>query len=144
RVWPRHCRWRSCASASGSCWCPERRRRRGPEPVAVQVRVVREHVAAPLAWVLVVALAATVMCLPWPVSAADGASPARQLFDIPAQPLDRALLEFSRQSGRQLVAVGSFGDDRRSRPLRGRMEERVALERLLAGTGLAFQLRDDG
>lgn len=112
--------------------------------MAVQVRAVCGHTAAPRAWVLALALAATVVCLPWPVSAADGASPSRHLFDIPAQPLDSALLEFSRQSGRQLVAVGSFGDDRRSRPLRGLMEERVALERLLAGTGLAFQLRDDG
>ncbi|OWR18127.1 TonB-dependent receptor [Brevundimonas diminuta] len=67
---------------------------------------------------------------------ASSATPRRS-FDIPAQPLGRALVAFARQSGVQVMAGEVDAAGRRSRPVRGRMTAEAALDRLLQDTGLA-------
>lgn len=93
------------------------------------------------AWRLVV-FALVLACLPWSLAAADVAG-TRHRFEIPSQPLDQALLAFSRQTGRQLVASG-LPDELPRVSVQGWLDERVALQRLLAGTTLGFQVRADG
>jgi outer membrane receptor protein involved in Fe transport len=65
-------------------------------------------------------------------------------FDIAAQPLSSALLQFSGQSGLQVLAADTRLAGRRVPPLRGRMTPDAALRRLLAGTGLSFRRIDAG
>jgi outer membrane receptor protein involved in Fe transport len=75
------------------------------------------------------------------VPAAFGAEPADRLtdFDIRAQQLASALLQFSTQSGIQVLAADTALADRNAPALRGRMTPAVALRRLLSGTGLDFR-----
>lgn len=70
-------------------------------------------------------------------------SPERNAnFDIRSQPLSSALLQFSSQSGQQILAADTRLADRTVRAVRGRMTPSTALRRLLAGTGLAFRRVD--
>lgn len=57
-------------------------------------------------------------------------------FDIPAQSLPAAISAFGRQTSLQIVAPAAGFEQVRSRALSGRMDARVALRRLIAGTGL--------
>lgn len=57
-------------------------------------------------------------------------------FDIPAQAANRAIVEFARQAGLQIVAPGGRLRGRKTRALRGRFEVRRALQLLIEGTGL--------
>ena len=57
-------------------------------------------------------------------------------FDIPAQSLPAAISAFGRQTSLQIVAPAAGFEKVRSRALSGRMDARVALRRLIAGTGL--------
>jgi len=72
------------------------------------------------------------------------AAEARFAFDIPAQPLQDALVSFGLQAG---VSVGA-GDLSRcradSQTVSGRLEPAEALSQLLAGTGCGFRRVDDG
>ncbi|WP_203330548.1 TonB-dependent siderophore receptor [Rhodovastum atsumiense] len=63
-------------------------------------------------------------------------------FDIPAQPLQDALIGFSRQSGLQIVAADTLVRGRQSTAVLGRLTPSQALERLLMGTGLSGQFTD--
>ena len=74
------------------------------------------------------------------------AVPAEPLseFDIRAQPLAGALLEFSGQSGMQVLAADARLGRRRVPGVRGRMSATTALRQLLDGTGLSFRLVDAG
>src|SRR5262245_18445955 len=65
-------------------------------------------------------------------------------FDIRAQPLSGALLQFSSQSGIQVLAGDTRLADRQVRGLRGRMTATTALGRLLAGSGFSFRQVDAG
>lgn len=56
-------------------------------------------------------------------------------FDLPSMPLDQALIEFSRQSGRSLAAAGNLRSVARTRAVHGRMDPGQALSMLLDGTG---------
>ncbi len=61
-------------------------------------------------------------------------------FDIPEQPLSRALLAFNRQSGVQVSQVsGAVAGDVTARAVAGRMTAAEALGRLLSGTGISFR-----
>ena len=60
-------------------------------------------------------------------------------FDIPAQPLGEALVQFGLQSGLQVVADGSLTAGRQSAGVSGTHSPAEALSRLLAGTGLTFR-----
>ena len=68
-------------------------------------------------------------------SLAAPAAAQERTFDIPAQAVDQAISAFGRQSGLQHVAPG-VEDEVRSQPVKGRMDARAALRRLIAGTGL--------
>src|SRR5512138_3084820 len=65
-------------------------------------------------------------------------------FDIAAQPLSGALLQFSAQSGIQVLLANERVADRAAPSVRGRMASDTALRRLLAGTGLTFNRVDAG
>ncbi|MFT3998221.1 MAG: carboxypeptidase regulatory-like domain-containing protein, partial [Asticcacaulis sp.] len=64
-------------------------------------------------------------------------------FDIPAQDATRAIPEFARQAGVQIVASGKQLRGVTTRPVKGQMDARAALNALLAGTGLSVA-SDDG
>ncbi len=85
-------------------------------------------------------ISALLLCalLAWPCQAAE---PSGRLtdFDIRAQPLSSALLQFSSQSGIQVLAASTRLAERNVRAVRGRMPATTALRRLLAGTGLVFR-----
>lgn len=57
---------------------------------------------------------------------------------ISAQPLDAALLAFSRQANVDVVAPSSLTANRTAKPVRGSMTVDQALAQLLEGTGLTF------
>ncbi|BCA57160.1 TonB-dependent siderophore receptor [Nitrospira sp. KM1] len=63
----------------------------------------------------------------------------KQSFDIPAGDLDNALIEFSRQSGVQVVSASTAVAGLASQGLRGEYTIEEALHRLLAGTGLQYR-----
>jgi len=63
---------------------------------------------------------------------------ARQ-FDIRAQSLDAALIEFARQSGVQVSAETSIVGGKRTAGISGQMTPDQALAALLAGTGLGYR-----
>ena len=79
-----------------------------------------------------------------PVAAQEGtSSPAvaeRTLdFDIPAQNLNAALLDFAERAGLQLIYDVSTVNDLRSAPLRGTFTPQEGLDRLLEGTGITHR-----
>lgn len=57
-------------------------------------------------------------------------------FDIPAQSIPAAVSAFARQSGLQVIAPADFPASVKSRPVKGSLDTRVALQRLIDGTGL--------
>lgn len=57
-------------------------------------------------------------------------------FNIPAQTVSAAVSAFARQSGLQVIAPADFPASVKSRPLKGALDARVALKRLIDGTGL--------
>lgn len=75
------------------------------------------------------------MVLPAPPAMAQAAQTSRR-YAIEAQPLDRALQLFARQSGIQILFVGDDVAGKRSRRLRGAMKAAEALNRLIADSGL--------
>lgn len=70
------------------------------------------------------------------ISLAAPAAAQERSFDIPAQPITAAVSAFGQQSGLQIVAPADGLDAVQSRAVRGRMDARTALRRLIAGTGL--------
>lgn len=64
-----------------------------------------------------------------------------RLFDIPAQSLPAALLEFARQAESGLVLPVAPLDGAMSAPVHGALDPQEALERMLEGTGFAGQVR---
>ncbi|MDD1015724.1 TonB-dependent siderophore receptor [Pseudomonas rubra] len=64
-------------------------------------------------------------------------------FNIGAQPVSNALLEFGRQSGVQVLFEPSAVQRIRSNPLRGRLSVATAIAELLRGTGLRYSLQGD-
>lgn len=57
-------------------------------------------------------------------------------FDIPAQPLSSALKTFAERTGTQLLYRADVVENVTANPVRGTTDSRLALERLLEGTGL--------
>lgn len=68
-------------------------------------------------------------------SAADAQNGLRT-YDIAEQPLDRAIASFADQSGRELVVDAALLAGKRSGRVAGPLPVRMAIDRLLAGTGL--------
>ncbi len=77
------------------------------------------------------------------LAAASGAFAQQRAFDIPAQPATKAVPEFARQAGVQIITPGSELRGLQSQPLKGEFDVRAALGLMLAGTGLAIE-SDDG
>jgi iron complex outermembrane receptor protein len=65
-------------------------------------------------------------------------------FDLPAQPLSRALPAFARQAGLQILAPADDLATVTAPPLRGVLETREALRRLISGSGLEIASDRDG
>jgi outer membrane receptor protein involved in Fe transport len=63
---------------------------------------------------------------------------AQQEFKIPGQPLDTALLLYSRESGLQIISSAPVVANKLAQPLHGRMTPREALNLLLRGSDLSF------
>jgi hypothetical protein len=63
---------------------------------------------------------------------------ARQ-FNVPAQSLGKALLEFGRQAEISISAPSEATNGKTSHPVVGRMTPQQALARLLQGTGLRYE-----
>ncbi|MBN8888395.1 MAG: TonB-dependent receptor [Rudaea sp.] len=72
------------------------------------------------------------------------ATPNPREFSIPAQPLASALIEYSRQSGVQVLTSGANIGAARSPGVNGRLSPTAALDRLLDGTGFAPEFIDTG
>ena len=72
-----------------------------------------------------------------PVGQADRA------FQIQAQPLSKALLEFSEQSDIVVTVPYALVDGKQAPAISGAMRPMEALERLLSGSGLQYSLRED-
>jgi hypothetical protein len=86
------------------------------------------------------------------VARADDAA-APRYFDIPAQRMDAALIEFSEQADIQLMIATELVENLNSRGIRGRYVPEDALTLLIVGTNLTFHavgqkaiaiVRDDG
>jgi outer membrane receptor protein involved in Fe transport len=65
-------------------------------------------------------------------------------FDVPAGPLVAALLDFALQADLSISAGAARRCGPLSRPVRGRMTAREALEAMLAGSGCAFRFTSGG
>ena len=76
------------------------------------------------------------------VHGADVSSPHR--FDIPVQPLTRALAQFGRQSGLQVVFPAEVSRGVRSTAVVGTFTPQQALARLLQGTGIDWRVTREG
>lgn len=63
-------------------------------------------------------------------------------FDIPPQPLQRALTAFAEQSGWQLFYSAQVADGVQSNGVSGSFEPEAALKQLLRGTGLDFRITE--
>src|ERR1044072_4009170 len=64
-------------------------------------------------------------------------------FDIPAQPLSRALAQFGLQSGFQVIADSALTASKNSHGVNGALDADKALDEMLEGTGLTYR-RTDG
>ena len=74
--------------------------------------------------------------------AAHGASAQEMAFDVPATEAIRAIPEFARQAGLQIVAPADELKGVITPAIRGNLEARAALKRLLIGTGLEIASDD--
>ena len=68
--------------------------------------------------------------------AAGNAHAEQQQFDIEAQSLAKALLEFNEQSGLTVAAPRELVADKQAPAVRGEMEPEEALDKILSGSGL--------
>lgn len=74
---------------------------------------------------------------------ATGAWAQQRTFDIPAQEATKAVPEFARQAGVQIIAPGSQLRGLRTKAVSGQLDARAALAAMLEGTGLMIA-SDDG
>ena len=63
-------------------------------------------------------------------------------LNIPAQPIETALIEFSRQTGLHIMLYSDYAKDITSPPLKGVYAPARALDELLAHTGLRYEYLD--
>lgn len=80
----------------------------------------------------------------WPLAYAAASLADREVdFNIPAQSLSTALLTFADQAGVQIVTSGAVLPSQNTLQVTGRQTIRSALQALLSGTRLSFQLVGD-
>lgn len=97
------------------------------------------HVRA-IAGILLATASTSVLAWPSVAAAQTGAAQAIRSFDIPAQALDEALMDFGSQSGLQVSINASDLQGQHIAGLRGRMSTEDALARLLATSGFTFRI----
>ncbi|MCG2841233.1 TonB family protein [Sandaracinobacter sp. RS1-74] len=88
--------------------------------------------------------AALMLASLWPdtparAQADEQAAPATHDYDIPAQPLERALVELGTVSHIDILYGNGVVDAKRSNPLVGSFSQRDAIATMLRGTGLEFR-----
>lgn len=66
-----------------------------------------------------------------------------RVFDVPAQPMRTAITQVAQQSGLQIVAAEEDVAQLQAQPLKGTLDAREAVRRLIAGTDLVI-VADDG
>ncbi|MEH6583295.1 MAG: TonB-dependent receptor [Halioglobus sp.] len=76
------------------------------------------------------------------LSAALNAGLTTHTFAIQSQALDKALFEFSRQSGLQVFFASDLGEGIQAPPIKGDFGAEQALQELLANTGLDYRFSD--
>jgi iron complex outermembrane recepter protein len=81
---------------------------------------------------------AIALVLAWPAFAAD--LNEAKTFDIKPQPMDRALVDFSKQAGFQVVANSSGVERLQTRGVSGSRKVNAALDELLSGSGLSYRV----
>ncbi|QSA96565.1 TonB-dependent receptor [Methylococcus sp. EFPC2] len=81
---------------------------------------------------------ATLSASPWCIAESEIS------FDIPAQPLADALLQFSETSGIKVFFSSQLTDKLRGNAVQGRYLPHLALQKLLAGTGVVAKSTADG
>jgi hypothetical protein len=72
-------------------------------------------------------------------SAPRAASPGALRFDIPPQALRTALASWAQKTKLQIIYVADVVHDQQSPGAAAGLEPKLALQRLLAGTGLRFE-----
>lgn len=77
------------------------------------------------------------------LACADAAVAQTRAFDIPAQDATRSIPEFGRQAGLQIIVSGATLRGLRTPAVKGNLDAREALRRLLGGTDLVIT-SDDG
>lgn len=87
--------------------------------------------------------AVSVMALTVAASGAMAEADTTQ-FDIDAQPLPRAILEFSKQSNIDVIVPSELVRGKQSAPIAGDMPADEALTKMLEGSGLKVSVGDDG
>lgn len=97
----------------------------------------------------IIGLACMTMCSAGALMAASTPAYAQQAearrdFNIPAQPLASALIEFSRQSGTVVTAPARLTRQKSASTLRGNYTPAEALRTLLIGSGLRFRVGAGG
>ena len=96
-------------------------------------------VGSAVQWAVALALGSSIPVSP-PARAATAAElEASVNFDIAAQPLDTALLEFSKQAGVQVLATESAVSGKTTQGVRGAYPVSRALAELLRGSGLKYR-----
>ena len=101
------------------------------EPAATRSRELRRCLIASLAGALLFISQTTL---------AQDVDADVRTFHIRAQSLRGALIRFSKQSDRQIVVASRILPERATAGLKGSMSVRAALEALLVGSGLSYQL----
>jgi secretin/TonB-like protein len=82
--------------------------------------------------------------MPDSVVLAQGGGPANKFaFDIPSQPLELALDAYGAASRLQVLYESALTAGRRSAELKGTYTQQAALQQLLSGTGLDFNVTAD-
>jgi iron complex outermembrane receptor protein len=72
------------------------------------------------------------------------AEETQQRYDIAAMPLEQALRQIARQSGRSIVADPALVHGRSSAAVRGEFSAEAAAQQALSGSGLALRITDNG
>ena len=96
--------------------------------------------AGAMAGMLLASVAGSVLAFPSIGLAQAEASQAVHSFNIPAQPLDAALMDFGQQAGLQVSIDAANLAGRTSKGVSGKMASRNALTQLLADSGLAYRV----
>jgi hypothetical protein len=89
---------------------------------------------------LALALVAMLFSAVWPSNRAGGDQPKAYFLHIPSQSLEGALLEFTRQSGLQIIFFSALIHGQRSAELNGSYTIDAAMTALLAKSGLTFRV----